>query len=83
MPYTSVFGFVACCVTSKRLGIGLAERSWADVKQIKDGKRSNLGGTSLEKMVILFTSAKLKEANITQNATNYDNFDFFGDDIMK
>ncbi len=83
LPNTNVLGFVACHVTSKRLGVGSAERSWADVKQIKDGKRSNLGGTSLEKRAILFTSAKLREANITQNATNYDNSDFFGDDDMK
>ena len=83
LPYTSVLGFVACCVTSKRLGVGSAERSWADVKQIKDGKWSNLGGTSLEKRAILFTSAKLREANITQNATNYDNSDFFGNDDIK
>ncbi len=53
LPYTSVLGFVACCVTSKRLGIGLAERSWADGKKIKDGKRSNLGGISLEKRAII------------------------------
>ncbi len=66
LPYTSVLGFVGCRVTSKRLGIGLAARSWADIKLIKDGKRSNLGGTSLEKRTILFNSAKLREANITQ-----------------
>ena len=83
LPYTNVLGFVACRVTSKRLGVGSAERSWADVKQIKDGKRSNLGGTSLEKRAILFTSAKLREANITQNATNYDNSEFFGNDDIK
>lgn len=83
LPYTRVLGFVACRVTSKRLGIGSAERSWADVKQIKDGKRSNLGGSSLEKRAILFTSAKLREASAIQNATNSDNTDFFGDDDMK
>ena len=77
LPYTSVLGFVACRVTSKRLGVGSAERSWADVKQIKDGKRSNLGRMSLEKRAILFTSAKLKEVNITQHATNSDNSCFF------
>ncbi len=53
LPYTSVLGFVACHVTSKILRIGSAERSWADVKQIKDGKRSNLGGLSLEKREIV------------------------------
>ncbi len=49
LAYTCVIGFVACQVTSKRLGIGSAERSWSDVKQLKDGKWSNLGGSSLEK----------------------------------
>ncbi len=58
LPYTSVLGFVACCVTSKRLGIGSTERYWADVKQIKGGKQSNLGGTSLEKRAIHFTSGR-------------------------
>ncbi len=83
MPYTDVLGFVACRVTSKRLGIGSAETSWADVKQIKDGKWSNLGGASLEKRAILFTSARMRENSITQNATNFDNTEFFGDDDIK
>jgi len=61
----------------------LAERSWADVKQIKDGKWLNLEGRSLEKRAILFTPAKLRAANITQNATSYDNSDFVGDEDMK
>ncbi len=51
---TSVLGYVACHVTSKRFGIGSAERSWVDVKQIKDGKQSNLGGTSHENRRVLF-----------------------------
>ncbi len=41
-----------------------------------------MGGTGLEKRTILFISAKLREANISQNATNSDNTDFFGDDNM-
>ncbi len=64
LPYTRVLGFVACRVTSKRLGIGAGERSWSDVKMIKDGKRSNLSGDSLEKRAILYTSAHLEEARI-------------------
>ncbi len=63
-PYTKVLGYVACWTTSKRLGVGSAERSWSDVNPIKDGKRSNLGGSSLEVSIILFTSAKLNEAQI-------------------
>ncbi len=81
LPYTHVLGFLACHVTSKRLGIGSAERSWADVKQIKDSKRQVASGLILEdpvwkKRAILFTSAKLREASAIQNATNSDNTDF-------
>ncbi len=35
-----------------------------DVKMIKDGKRSNLSGGSLEKQAILYISANLEEARI-------------------
>ncbi len=62
LPYTQVLGFFAC--QSKRLGIGAGERSWSDVKMIKDGKRSNMSGDSLEKQAILYTSAQLEEARI-------------------
>ncbi len=64
LPYTHVLGFVAFRVTSKHLGIGAGERSWRDVKMIKDGKRSNLSVDSLEKRAILYTSAHLEEARI-------------------
>ena len=49
LPYPSVVGFVACCVTLKTLGIGPHEQNWAAVKNIKTGKRVNLGGVLLEK----------------------------------
>ncbi len=55
LSYTSVLGCAACCITSKSLGIVSVERYWEDVKQ-KYGKKSNLGGASLEKRAILFTS---------------------------
>ena len=64
LPYTRVLGFVACRVTSQRLGIGAGERSWSDMKMIKDRKRSNLSGDSFEKRAILYTSAHLEEARI-------------------
>ncbi len=41
LPYTKLLGFVACHTTLKQLRIGASERSWSDVKQIKDRKRSN------------------------------------------
>jgi hypothetical protein len=64
IPYTSVLGFVACCVTSKLCGIGPAERSWGRVKQVKDGKRSHLSGESTKKRSILFVSSKISQAQI-------------------
>ncbi len=77
------YSLVACCAKSKRLGIGLAERSWANVKKIKDGKQSILGGAGLDKRALLFTSAKLWESNVTPNAKNSDNTNFFGVDDIK
>ncbi len=64
LPYIHILGFVSCRVISKCLGSGACERSWSEVKVIKDGKRSNLSGDSLEKQTILYTSAHLEEARI-------------------
>ncbi len=85
LPFTEVLGFVACRTTSKRLGIGSAERSWSDVKTIKNGKRANIGGDTLEKRAILYTSAKLEEAQILRNSSklNDPDYDVFGDDDIK
>ena len=66
LGHTDVLGFVACRVTSKNLGIGAAERMWAGTKDIKDGKRANLGGASTEKRSILYTSARMSEARVLQ-----------------
>ena len=38
LPCTKVLGFVSCAVTSKVLGIGIAERSQGDVQKTKSGK---------------------------------------------
>ncbi len=84
LPFTEVLGFVACQTTSKRLGIGSAERAWSDVKTIKNGKRANLGGGSLEKRAILYTTAKLEEAQLLRNSIEKDpDYDVFGDDDLK
>ncbi len=85
LPFTEVLGFVACRTTSKRLGIGSAERSWSDVKTIKNGKRANISGDSLEKRAILYTSAKLEEAQIMQNSesSNDPDYDVFGEEDLK
>ena len=54
---TKVLGFVACRVTSKNAGIGMCERNWGDVKEIKSGKRSGLSGESTEKRRLIRTTA--------------------------
>ena len=64
LHHTTVLGFVACRVTSKNLGIGAAERSWAGTKDIKHGKRANLGGDSTEKRTMVYTSARMSEARV-------------------
>ncbi len=84
VPHTRVLGFVACRVCSKRLGIGAAERSWSDVKSIKCNKRSNLGGESLEKRAILYTTARLNEAKISRDVMGtVVSSEGFGDDDLK
>ena len=80
IPYTKVLGFVACRVTSKLAGIGPAERSWAAVKQIKDGKRSHLGSDSTEKRAIIMVSAKMKAAQIRRR--NMEQIDAVGPNTM-
>ncbi len=83
LPFTDL-DFVACRTTSKRLGIGSAELSWSDLKTIKNGKQANIGGESLER-VILYTSAKLEEAQIMRNteSSNDPDYNVFGDKDLK
>ncbi len=80
--YTSILGFVACCVTLKGLGIGSAERSWADVKKIKDKNQSNLGRSCFEKKAILFISA-ISEKQISPKVQQFLTIPIFGDKDMK
>lgn len=51
--YMKGLGFVECGVTSKILWIRSIEQAWSNLKQIKDGKRSNISCNSLEKRAIL------------------------------
>ncbi len=52
----------------QNLGIGSAEQSWSNVKTIKNGKRANIGGKTLEKRAMLYTSAELLEAQLMRNS---------------
>jgi len=80
--YTKALGFVASRITSKRLGIGLGERAWSNVKKINDGKRSNHSGDSLEKKAILFTTSHLEEARFVRTGDTR-NEDMSGDDDIR
>ncbi len=84
LRFTQVLGFVACQTTFKQLGIGSVEWSWSDDKMIKNGKQLNLGGSSLEKRAIPYTSAKLENVCVLRSYPNNNhNFDVFGDDYIK
>jgi hypothetical protein len=64
--HCKVLGFVACRATSKRLGIGSAERSWGDVKHLKSGKRSHLSARATEQQAVLYSTARITDARIAQ-----------------
>ncbi len=55
------------------------------MKTIKNGKRANIGGESLEKSVILNTSAKLEEAQLlrSNDSSKASDNNVFGDDDLK
>ena len=72
---TTVLGFVACPVTSKNAGIGMCERNWGDVKEIKSGKRSGLSGDSTEKRALIYATARVKEARLRKMAKQGKNED--------
>jgi hypothetical protein len=64
LKVTTVLVYVACCVTSKVLGIGAAERSWGDVKQLKTDKRSHFSVEAVEQHIIIFGAASMHIARI-------------------
>jgi hypothetical protein len=53
-PLTTVFGYVACCVTSKTLGCGGAERNWGTYKYLKHGKRSHMSAERSEQQATVY-----------------------------
>lgn len=67
LPYTVILGKVACRVCSKIIGIGSAERSWGDVKQLKQGKRSHLSAERIKKQATIFGSWCIERAQIRRN----------------
>lgn len=69
-----LFGKFACLVCSKILGIGSAERSWGDTKQIKAAKRSHLGGVATEMQTTIYGASCIRQSQIRQDAARDDPF---------
>ncbi len=55
------------------------------MKTIEYGKRANIDGETLEKRAILYTSAKLEEAQLLRNSGSSTDPDYnvFGDDDLQ
>jgi hypothetical protein len=66
IPYTKVFGKVACRVCSKPLGCGQAERNWGALKHLKTGKRSHIGGDKAQKQATVYGAACIDKARAAQ-----------------
>jgi hypothetical protein len=76
LKVTDVMGYVACHVASKVIGIGAAERSWGDVKQLKSDKRAHLCIEYVERQGVIFGAASLHEARvIRKNAETVEGVD--------
>ena len=68
VPFTKVFGKVACRVCSKPLGCGNAERSWGALKHLKSGKRSHLSGDKSQKQATVYGGASYDRARALEAA---------------
>ena len=61
--YTVILGICGCRSTSKCLGIGSGERAWKASKRLKKD-RPAVGGETLEKVSILYHTARINDARI-------------------
>jgi hypothetical protein len=71
VPFTKVFGAVACRVCSKPLGCGNAERNWGSLKQLKTGKRAHLSGDRAQKQATIFGAASMERARAKKEAEEF------------
>ena len=67
IPFTEVFGRVACRVCSKPLGCGNAERSWGVVKHLKSGKRSHLSASKSQKQATVYGASSYDRARAKES----------------
>jgi hypothetical protein len=68
IPFTDVFGKVACRVCSKPLGCGPAERNWGSLKHLKSGQRSHLSADKAQKQATVYGAASIDKARMIQAA---------------
>jgi hypothetical protein len=61
-PYTQVFGYVACRVTSKPLGCGGAEQTWGAFKYLKNGKRSHMSAEKSQQQTTVYGALSLERS---------------------
>jgi Protein of unknown function (DUF 659) len=61
IPHASVFGYVACRVTSKPLGCGGAERTWGAFKHLKNGKRSHMSAERSERQATVYGASCIEK----------------------
>jgi hypothetical protein len=68
LPFTDVFGKVACRVCSKPLGCGPAERNWGALKHLKSGQRSHLSADKVQKQATVYGAASMDKARMIRDA---------------
>jgi hypothetical protein len=78
--YTKYFGHFACIVTSKILGIGAAERSWGNVKDLKNAQRSHLSSDRTKKQATIYGASCSQMAKIRRDISSRNNDDDDGSD---
>ena len=74
VPFTKVFGKVACRVCSKPLGCGQAERNWGALKHLKNGKRSHLSAEKAQRQATVFGAACIDKSRALQALEEKDGF---------
>jgi hypothetical protein len=65
-PYTLVFGYIPCQVTSKPLGCGGAERTWGAFRHLKNGRRAHMSAEKLERQTTVYAVACIEKSRALQ-----------------
>jgi hypothetical protein len=68
IPFTEVFGKVACQVCPKPLVCGGAERNWGAFKHLKNGKRAHMSAEKAERQETVYGTACMDKARSVQAA---------------